>query len=240
MKSILEMFLSEAKKDPNSTKDGEEQDDVDVNEDETKDDGDMEDDTDQPSDDPIDSDDVEGDELFSDVENDDETDTEENNNDTDTLDDDETNTDNNEDDSNSDDTSDEMSDDETDSTDDSDDEFSNNDDVDSEEDGSSEEDNEAKIKNKKLLTDFVNLHNEVKTMSNDLTNYSTDNKVQFLTITRMAENLEELAYSINDYIRIRFSTKSYEENLLMYQKIVDSIKISDEIISKIIENRNNH
>ena len=77
-------------------------------------------------------------------------------------------------------------------------------------------------------------------MISDLANYRTDDKVQFITISRLSDNLESLAYSINDYINIRFKTKTYEENLLMYQKIVDSIKISDEIMSKIIENRNNH
>lgn len=235
MRSILDMFLNEAKKDATSIKDAEEQDDNDLNEDEAKNDGDVEEKQDEnngdekeTSPDPIDSDDVEGDKLFSDVDNeadqeDGKTDTDETGNEDD-LDNDNSNNDSNGEESDLDDTE----------TDDSDDSTTYG------ETDETPEDDDLKIKTKKLLTDFVNLHNEVKNMYNDLTNYSTENKVQFLTITRMASNLEELAYSINDYIHIRFNKKSYEENLLMYQKIVDSIKISDEIISKIIENRNNH
>ena len=76
MRSILDMFLNEAKKDATSIKDAEEQDVNDLNEDEAKNDGDVEEKQDEndgdekeTSSDPIDSDDVEGDKLFSDVDN---------------------------------------------------------------------------------------------------------------------------------------------------------------------------
>lgn len=103
-----------------------------------------------------------------------------------------------------------------------------------------EEDEAIKLKNKKLLDDYFKLYSNIADMINLLANVNEHNKIEFSIFSKLSDNLQSLKYSINDYINIRFNTCSYEQNLAMYFKIANSVKITDKIISNIIENRNKH
>lgn len=115
--------------------------------------------------------------------------------------------------------------------DDSSDEYS-----DGEEDSTDEE--TQKLKNKKLLNDYFKLYTDVGDIIDSISNVDEHNKFEFSILIEAIRNLEKLRYTINDYINIKFVKSSYEENLATYYKMTNSIKITDKIISNIIENRN--
>ena len=99
------------------------------------------------------------------------------------------------------------------------------------------DDEEEKIKNKSLLQNFFDLYSKITSIIESLDNVEGNNKFEFSTINTEKENLNELRYSINDYINLRFAKRTYDENLAMYYKITNSLKIADKIISNIVENR---
>jgi hypothetical protein len=99
-------------------------------------------------------------------------------------------------------------------------------------------DDTSKTKSQKLFSDYYDLFTNVNDMVSLLSNISELNSLEYTTVTRTIDNLKELSFSINTYMMNRFNTKTYEENLAMYYKMVNSVKITDKIISKIIENRN--
>ena len=100
-----------------------------------------------------------------------------------------------------------------------------------------DEDDEEKIKNRSLLQNYFDLYSKIVSMIQSLSNVEGNNKFEFSTITTIGENLNDLKYNINDYINIRFAKRTYEENLSMYYKMINSLKITDKIISNIVENR---
>lgn len=107
---------------------------------------------------------------------------------------------------------------------------------DSGEDSTDEE--TQKLKNKKLLNDYFKLYTDVGDIIDSISNIDEHNKFEFSILIEAIRNLEKLRYTINDYINIKFAKCSYEENLATYYKMTNSIKITDKIISNIIENRN--
>lgn len=93
---------------------------------------------------------------------------------------------------------------------------------------------EEKIKNKSLLQDYFSLYTSISNLIQTLSNVSGIDKLEYSTLLKINENLLQLKYCINEYINIRFINRSYEENLSMYYKIVNSLKITEKIISNIV------
>ena len=254
MPSILNMFiLAEAKKkNQDSTKEGEENQDPDVEDTQEKDE-DLEDDSGNESDDTDDGDDLfknidaeaGSDDMTDDSTSDDDTsgdDTDDNglgdageglDNPDDLGDDTDNGDDYTDDTTENDDSSDTDSDDTSDDIDPSDDDYS-----DGEDDGSAEDEEKQKLKNKKLLADYFKLYTDIGDIIDSISNIDEHNKFEFSILIESIRNLEKLRYTINDYINIKFAKCSYEENLATYYKMTNSIKITDKIISNIIENRN--
>lgn len=135
----------------------------------------------------------------------------------------------------SDDTSDDL-----DNNDSSDGEDSYDDTGEGEDDLSQDDTEKNKLKLKKLLDDYFDLYSFINEMINSFENINEKDKIEFSIFSKISDNLQSLKYSINDYINIRFTKSSYEANLAMYYKITNSVKITDKIISNIIENRNKH
>ena len=102
-----------------------------------------------------------------------------------------------------------------------------------------EQKNEEKIKNKKLINNYFDLLTNMNSMLDNLSNVEGNDKFESSTLVNINKNLQNLKYAVNDYINIRFAKRSYEENLSMFYKMENTLKITCKLISNICEKRDN-
>ena len=179
--------------------------------------------------------DIDDDDLFHDVDN--EADKDTNNNDqNDQSNDNKDNDDNQNDDMNTD-----------------DDGFDDSDNIDGEEDNtnsdteddssvddSQTEDNLDELVKKNLLKkSFSNLYSDIRVIIDKVnSSIDYDDEVESFTLSNLSNNLKRSQSLVYDYVLNIFDKKEYAENLYIYYSILDTVKLSKEIISKIVEKRN--
>lgn len=187
--------------------------------------------------------DIDDDDLFNDVDkeadaNDDSTeDSNNNNNDNSDLEesnDDDLNTNDDQDDTSSIDDS---------STDDTDTDDINNDDNQdndsSTDESQSEDDNDETTKKNLLKKSFSILYSDINVLIDKINSaIDYDDEIESFTLSNLSNNLKRSQSLVYDYVLNLFDKKEYAENLYIYYSILDTVKLSKEIISKIVEKRN--
>lgn len=100
------------------------------------------------------------------------------------------------------------------------------------------EDKESVLKKKKLLERFTELYNFVGTVLTQLAKAETLGQKEATLISFTQDEVGKLRNIIYEYMIYKFEKDSYAENLVMYYKFDTSLKISNEIITKVNDMRN--
>lgn len=104
--------------------------------------------------------------------------------------------------------------------------------------GEPEEDKNSLLKKKKLLERMSELYNFISTVASQLTKAEALDPKESMLISFTQDEVSKLQKIVYDYIIFKFEKDSYEENLVMYYKFDTSLKINNEIITKVNDMRN--
>lgn len=96
-------------------------------------------------------------------------------------------------------------------------------------------------KKKKLLESYKKLYNDSENLLNQINNIMNScNTSEYPALQICGNNLIKVQQILYRYITEYYNNKSYEENLYYYISTIESIKLLDKIVDKIVQIRNKH